>query len=93
MEQPTLELLKQSAGLAGIPLIILLTRQTRKTFPQWSTRAWPSVAIFWGVVLNLALAYALGLPLYTAGVVGVIAGVMAGNRWDAGKPSEGAPRG
>lgn len=87
------ELAKSLAGLAGIPFVVLLVSRTKLTFPRWPGSAWPSVAIFWGVVLNLALAGILGGDLYAAAVVGVIAGVFASERYDRGAPAAPVPRG
>lgn len=75
-------------GLGSVPVVVALVELVKRTLPELPARFHPTVAVFWGVVLNIALAYLLGLNYGTAAILGVLAGLMA-----AGLYQYGAARG
>jgi len=68
--------LRELAGLLGVPVVIALVKATEMVL-LLSRRWLPVVAIIWGIVLNLALAYILATPYPSAVVWGAIAGLAA----------------
>ncbi len=77
-------------GVAGVPLIQALVAVCKKALPTVPDAYWPGVSIFWGVVLNLALAYLLGLHYESAALAGVVAGLFASGLYAAGKAADAA---
>lgn len=81
------ELMQGFVGLAGAPFIVGLTEWVKKSFPELPERWWPTVAIAWGLLLNVGWALVMlrvGLTaqpallvLTIAGVIGVASGLMA----------------
>ncbi len=68
--------LKELAGLLGVPFVIALVEATKRV-AQPSDRWLPLIAVFWGIALNLALAWILGNPYPSAIIWGVVAGMGA----------------
>ena len=73
--------LKDFAGLAGVPIVIALVEACKRWVQD--ERWWPPLAIVWGVVLNLALAYILHTEYPTAVVVGVVTGLAGAGLYDS----------
>lgn len=80
--------LNQFVGLAGAPLVTKLTEWTKQTFPNMEARWFPSIAVAWGVILSLVLAWILVSDLRAAAVVGVITGLLSSSLFAIGKVGE-----
>ena len=70
------DFLKALIGLAGAPLILALT-QLFKPFLT-DTRHYPFIAVGFGLAINLAAAWALGVPGRLDWVIAVFQGVLSG---------------
>lgn len=82
------EELKQIAGVAGAPLIVWLVQMTKITFPDLQARWFPSLAVFYAVIINVLLAVLLHTDPYVAAFVGLITGWAAMKLYEAGKRGE-----
>lgn len=80
--------LRELIGLGGIPFIVGLVEVVKRTLPGLPTRYYPAVAVFWGIVLNLALTYLLGGQYGPAVIVGVAAGMGACQVYEYGEKRE-----
>lgn len=77
-------------GLGSIPIIVALVELIKQMFPSLDKRFWPGIAIAWGLLINLALAYILVTDYRIAVVMGIIAGLSASGLYSGGKAAAGA---
>lgn len=75
--------IEQLWGLAGVPVVVALVQASKPWIKD--KRLWPWAGIFWGVLLNLGLAYVLHLDYATAAIVGVVVGLAASGLYSGGK--------
>ena len=80
--------LKEFVGVAGAPFIVLLVEIVKRVFPKLESRFYPIIALFWGEVINLALAYLLHTDYAKAAFVGLVATVIACGSFQYGKTQE-----
>jgi len=76
--------LRELIGLGGVPLIIALVELVKRTIPELPVRFHPALAVFWGIVLNVALAYLLAMNYGPAVLIGVVAGLAAAKLYEYG---------
>jgi hypothetical protein len=75
--------LKEIIGLAGVPLIIALVEMSKGQVTH--KKDWPLVAVFWGLVLNVGAALAMGTEVAQGIVYGLVAGLAASGLYDSRK--------
>ena len=80
--------IREIAGLAGAPLVQALTELIKVMFPLMESRWYPAISVFWGVVLNIALAFILNTGKPEACIVGVATGLLASGLFSWGKRTE-----
>lgn len=82
--------LKSFIGVAGIPLIQALVALIKTMFPDFPARYYPGLAVFFGIALNVGLAYLLQADYGLSVVIGLIAGLGAAKLFEYGKEKETA---
>jgi len=70
------ELLKALVGLGGVPFIVGLTEVFKPFFLD--KRVYPVLSIFWGLAINLGIAWGLGWSSRMEVVAAILTGVLAG---------------
>lgn len=83
--------LSQWVGLAGAPLVQALTEWIKQLFPTLDKRFYSSIAVVWGMLLNLALAAAVSGLTWSGAVwvvvVGIATGLLASGLYKMGRGS------
>ena len=80
--------LRALIGLGGVPAIVLLVEITKRTFPRLEARFYPSLALFYGVAINVGLAYIFHLDYGVQTGIGLLAGIAASEAFRVGKNRE-----
>lgn len=80
--------IKDLIGIAGAPFVVALTQLVKATFPELKARWFPSIAVLWGIILNVVLSFILNTDKPTAIVIGVLTGLIAAGLYGAGKRGE-----
>ena len=75
-------------GTGGIPLVIGLVEIVKASLPSLPARFYPALALTFGVMLNLGLAWVLHLDYGVQTVIGLLAGLAASKTFEMGKARE-----
>lgn len=80
--------LSDFVGLACVPVVIGLVEVCKRWIAD--DRVYPLLALFFGVIINIAIAYRLGGDFLLAALVGVVAGLASAGLYSGGKAVAGA---
>lgn len=80
--------LKDFVGIAGAPFVVALTEAVKVTFPDIPSRWYPSIAVLWGLILNIGIALVIQSNMPVAIVIGVATGLLASGLFAWGKRTE-----
>lgn len=64
-------------GLGGVPLVVALIQLAKVTDPTLPDHYWPAVALLIGVVFNVVFALAMGTPIASSVLIGIVTGLSA----------------
>ena len=81
------EILRSVLGLAGVPLLVALTQMFKPFVP--SARWYPLLAVCFGLVLNLLVAWAMSIngraEWAAAALMGILAGLAASGLYSSAR--------